>query len=399
MLMKKVGIVSCYFQHNYGSLLQAYATQMALDKLNIPNETIDISGFNGEIKNAKIKYFIKASLTSDILLSKLGMAKNVLIKRFLKNDYAENSKTRALMFESFCDKYFRLSEKYKSKDELGLKCAEKYSAVLVGSDQLWLPGNIAADYYTLNFVPESVNSIAYATSFGQATLPKDSTEKAKVFLSRIRHIGVREESGQILVKKIVGRNVPVVCDPTLLFTGEEWISIQKEEAIVREPYIFCYFLGNNPPHREFAKRLKEKTGCKIVALTHLDEYVKSDDEYADMTPYNVDPADFLNLIRHARYVCTDSFHCSVFSILYEREFFTFRRYTRKTKSSTNSRLDTLFNIAGVSGRIMNGDESIEKCLEAKLNYKDIHKNLQAIRLDSYKYLETALQDEGNTDCD
>ena len=78
--MKKIGIVSCYFQHNYGSMLQALATQMALDKLNYENETVDISGFNHEIKKAKLLYFAKASLTSDILLSKLGMAKNVLIK-------------------------------------------------------------------------------------------------------------------------------------------------------------------------------------------------------------------------------------------------------------------------------------------------------------------------------
>ena len=82
--MKKIGIVSCYFQRNYGSMLQALATQMALDKLNIENETIDISGFNGEIKKAKLKYFTKASLTSTILLSKMGMAKNVVKKKFLK---------------------------------------------------------------------------------------------------------------------------------------------------------------------------------------------------------------------------------------------------------------------------------------------------------------------------
>ena len=77
--MKKVGIVSCYFQPNYGSMIQALATQMALDKLGYENETIDITGFNGEIKKAKLKYFVKASLTSDILLSKMGMARNVLI--------------------------------------------------------------------------------------------------------------------------------------------------------------------------------------------------------------------------------------------------------------------------------------------------------------------------------
>ena len=158
----------------------------------------------------------------------------------------------------------------------------------------------------MNFVPDFVNTIAYATSFGQSELPKDSSQKASVFLKKIKHIGVREESGQKLVKKLAGRNVPVVCDPTLLFTGEEWMSIQQEKPIMEGRYIFCYFLGNNPPHREFAKRLKEQTGCKIVALTHLDEYVKSDEGYADETPYDIDPADFLNLIRYAEYVCTDS---------------------------------------------------------------------------------------------
>lgn len=395
--MKRIGIVSCYFQHNYGSMLQALATQMALDKLNYENETVDISGFNHEIKKAKLLYFAKASLTSDILLSKLGMAKNVLIKKFSKNEYAAMSRIRAEKFDDFSKKWFRKSPKYTSKKELGDSCKENYSSVLVGSDQLWLPGNIAADYYTLNFVPETVNTIAYATSFGQSSLPKDSARKAALFLKKIRHIGVREESGQKLVKELAGRDVPVVCDPTLLFTGEEWLSIQKDEPIVEDKYILCYFLGNNPPHREFAKRLRQATGCKIVALTHLDEFVKSDEGYADETPYNVDPADFLNLIRNATYVCTDSFHCSVFSMLYKKVYFTFRRYARKTKSSTNSRLDTLFRLAGVSGRILEGTEDIQKCLSMEIDYDRVHQNFAKIREESYQYLQNALEDKESTD--
>lgn len=395
--MKRIGIVSCYFQHNYGSMLQALATQMALDKLNYENETVDISGFNHEIKKAKLLYFAKASLTSDILLSKLGMAKNVLIKKFSKNEYAAMSRIRAEKFDDFSKKWFRKSPKYTSKKELGDSCKENYSSVLVGSDQLWLPGNIAADYYTLNFVPETVNTIAYATSFGQSSLPKDSARKAALFLKKIRHIGVREESGQKLVKELAGRDVPAVCDPTLLFTGEEWLSIQKDEPIVEDKYILCYFLGNNPPHREFAKRLRQATGCKIVALTHLDEFVKSDEGYADETPYNVDPADFLNLIRNATYVCTDSFHCSVFSMLYKKVFFTFRRYARKTKSSTNSRLDTLFRLAGVSGRILEGTEDIQKCLSMEIDYDSVHQNFAKIREESYQYLQNALEDKESTD--
>lgn len=395
--MKKTAIVSCYFQHNYGSMLQAYATQMALDKLGYENETINISEFNSEIKKAKMLYFAKASLTSDILFSKIGMAKNVLIKRLSKNEYVANAKIRSEKFDSFSKSNFRLSTAYSSKKELGSLCEKKYSAVVVGSDQLWLPGNIAADYYTLNFVPKSVNTIAYATSFGQASLPKDSAAKAAVFLRKIHHIGVREESGQKLVKQLTGRSVPVVCDPTLLFTGDEWMVIQKREPIVKGKYILCYFLGNNPPHREFAKRMKAEIGCKIIALTHLDEYVKSDEGYADNTPYDIDPADFLNLIRNAEYVCTDSFHCTVFSILYKRQFFTFRRYNRNTRQSTNSRLDTLFHLAGIKGRLLAGDEKIQDCLRLDTDFDDVHKKLELVRAKSYTYLERALKDEGSTD--
>lgn len=389
--MKKIAIVSCYFQHNYGSMLQALATQMALDKLGIENETINIEGFRSEIKKSKIKYFVKASLTSDILASKFGMAKTVARRKLIKDDYSLKSRERSKLFDDFYKENFRLSKKYNSITELSSKCASNYSAVLVGSDQLWLPANIAADYYTLSFVPKNVNSVAYATSFGQSSLPSDISKNASVFLKNIKHIGVREESGQKLVKQLAGRDVPVVCDPTLLFSGEEWLKIQKIEPIITEPYILCYFLGNNPPHREFAKRLREATGLKIVALVNLDEYVKSDNDYADFTPYDVNPADFLNLIRNASYVCTDSFHCSVFSILYRKIFFTFRRYTRNTKSSTNSRLDTLFNMVGIDNRIFYGDEDVINVLNQKIDFEYANGRLAKEREKGYEFIKEAIK--------
>ena len=394
---KKVAVVSCYFKHNYGSMLQAYATQMALDKLNYDNETIDITGFDGEIKKAKLKYFAKASLTSDILLSKIGMAKNVLKKKLSKGEYTNKIQIRDKKFDAFSKKYFRLSPRYYSMAELSNKCEDKYSSVLVGSDQLWLPANIAANYYTLSFVTDTVNTIAYSTSFGQSKLPKGVAKKASVFLNKIKHIGVREETGQKLVKDIAGRNVPVVCDPTMLFTGEEWMSIQQEAPIVDGKYIFCYFLGNNPSHRDFVKRLKKKTGYKVVALTHLDEYIKSDENYADETPYDVDPADFVNLIRNAKYVCTDSFHCSVFSILYRKQFLTFRRFNRDTIQSTNSRLDSLFNLVGIDNRFVNPDDDVKKYLNIDTDYDLVHERLAKVREQSYIYLKKSLEDSESTD--
>lgn len=396
--MKKTAIVSCYFQPNYGSMLQALATQMALDKLEIENETIDISGFTDEIKKAKIKYFIKASLTSNILLTKIGRAKDYFVQKISRGKYFKNKTLRTEAFKRFEKKYFKMSPVYLSMKDLKEKCIQ-YQAVIVGSDQLWLPCNIAADYYTLNFVPKTINSIAYATSFGQSLLPDDSLRLAKLFLNRIRHIGVREESGAKLIKKITGRTVPVVCDPTLLFNGEDWKFIQEENPLIKDNYIFVYLLGNNTLHRDFVTKLKMETGLRVVCLPHVDEYVKADENCSDIQLYDIEPGQFLNLIRNAKYICTDSFHCTVFSIQYNKEFFTFRRFTKGNKQSTNSRLDTLFNLTGIINRLLEGDENIREVLDINTDYEIVNKRIQICREESYQYLKRALEDKGSTDCD
>lgn len=394
--MKKTAIVSCYFQHNYGSMLQAYATQMVLDKLGYENETIDISGFDGEIKKAKTLYFIKASLTSDILITKIGRAKDAVVRKLKKNNYTRNVEARDEAFRRFKKEHFEMSPAYKSKKELSDNCS-RYKAVLVGSDQLWLPGNIAADYYTLNFVPDEINTVAYATSFGQSSLPKDTTKLAKVFLSKIKHISVREESGARIVNNITGRTVPVVCDPTLLFDGKDWMIIQEEAPIIEGEYIFVYFLGNNLLHREFVTRLKKETNLKVVCLPHIDEYVEADEACSDIRLYDVDPGQFLNLIRNAKYVCTDSFHCSAFSIQYEKNFFTFRRFSNTSRQSTNSRLETLFNMTGIEDRLIVGNENIKKILTIKTDYSLVRERLRKNIEESYKYLTAALENQRSTD--
>lgn len=394
--MKKIGIVSCYFQPNYGSMLQAYATQRALEKLGFENETIDISGFNHDIRKKKIKYFIKASFTSKILFTKLGRLRGVVIQRLKKNEYTKNIQIRKNAFDRFEKKYFNMSKVYNSIDELGQECVN-YRAILVGSDQLWLPCNIAADYYTLNFVPTSINSIAYATSFGQSELPDSIMKPTKSFLERIKHISVREETGAKLINDITGRKVPVVCDPTLLFTGDEWKNIQEEKAIIDGKYIFVYFLGNNFCHREFVKKLKNVTGMKVVCLPHIDEYVKADEDCSDVRLYNIDPGQFLNMIRYAEYVCTDSFHCSVFSIQYNKKFFAFKRFSDGNKQSTNSRLTNLFKSLGIENSLLCGDENINEVMKIKINYNSVNEHLKENRDISYKYLKEAIEDKGSTD--
>jgi preprotein translocase subunit YajC len=387
--MKKVAIVSCYFQHNYGSQLQAYATQKILDLLKVENETVCIDGLKATINKRKYKFFLKLILDKDTVKEKCKTIKKAVIKKTNK-EFGENISERAGYFKSFSREKFRLSERYDSFDELTAACKEKYSAVLVGSDQLWLPSNIYADYYTLNFVPDNINKISYATSFGAAKLPDWEKAQTISFLKRFNYISVREQSGQKLINELTGLDAKVVCDPTLLFDAEQWMDIQKVERIVEDKYIFCYFLGNNPLHREFANKLKEKTGYKIVALQHLDEYVKQDENFADIKPYNVGPGEFVNLIRNAEYVCTDSFHGSVFSTLYNKRFFTFMRFKSNSTMSTNSRITSLLKILGLEDRLVTGDENVEEYINKNIDYSQVNERLVHFRKDSLDFLKNAL---------
>lgn len=384
---KKVGIVSCYFKHNYGSMLQAYATQQILDNLGIENETINIDE-NIDFSKGKKKYYMTQITNFTFIKSKLGMVKLKFDKK-LKKDLGRNIAVRDKKYKEFETK-FRLTKAYKTYQELTEKCKD-YSSVLVGSDQLWLPVNVVADYYTLNWVPDDVNKISYATSFGVSTVPEKYKEKYKKFLDRINYLSVREEAGCKLVKELSSNEATLVCDPTLLLTKDEWMGIQREEPIIKEKYILCYFLGRNIEHRKFAERLKEKTGCKIVSLNHADEYVKYSDIFADEMPYDIGPAEWINLIRNAEYVCTDSFHGTVFSLLNNKKFFTFRRYSNSSKVSTNSRIDSLLNIVDLHDRLLNGDEEILDCIEKQIDYEQVNKKLDKFRNESKEFLKKSIK--------
>lgn len=386
-MAKKVGIVSCYFKHNYGSMLQAYATQKILDDMNIENETINIDK-NIDFSNGKKKYYMGQVLNFQFIKSKLGMIKLKLDKKINKN-LGKNISIRDKKYEEF-RKTFRLTEPYKTYAELNEKAEKDYSSVIVGSDQLWLPVNVVADYYTLNWVPEDINKISFSTSFGVSIIPEKYKEAYKKFLNRINYLSTREVAGQKIIKELTGRDATLVCDPTLLFNKDEWMSIQKEEPIIKGKYIFCYFLGKNIEHRKFAERLKEKTGYKIVSLNHADEYVKYSDVFADETPYDVGPAEFLNMIRNAEYVCTDSFHGTVFSLINNVKFFTFRRYSNKSKVSTNSRIDSLLGIVNLKERLINGDEDVEKEIEKKIDFENVNIKLEEFRSKSKEFLKNAL---------
>lgn len=394
---KKIALVTCYFQPNYGSQLQAFATQEAFRKLGLEHETIRIDGLLPEINKAKYRYFISKVLDINTVKDKMATVRKVIAQK-RNPEYAKNLEVRYGMFKDFASTMFTLSERYDSKALLGER-ARYYAAFVVGSDQLWLPSNIAADYYTLNFVPDDVCKVALATSFGISVLPEKYGKLAGRFLNRIDYVSVRETSGQKLVKQWTGRDVPVVCDPTIMFDAKEWKkSIGADGDGSRfangEKYIFVYFLGNNPWERDVVRKVSEETGLKIVQIAHSDEYIKSDEGFADFTPYNVGPKEFVELIRDAEHVFTDSFHCSVFSMLNGKKFFTFPRYSSDGPASTNGRLYSLLSLVKQEKRMVRKTDcfNVGERLMEEVDYDTVHGELDKLRRFTWEWLRNALKE-------
>lgn len=388
--MKKIGLAVVTYVKNYGSFLQSFATQQTIRSLGYDTEVINIEGINTEIKKARKKYFLKRCLNINELKS-YAVTIHGLVKGKLDKDYAQAIKTRNDIFDRFRKEHFTFSSVSNTWDEMREMC-QQYAAVVVGSDQLWRPVNIEGDFYTLNFVPKEINKVAYSTSFGVSCLPKKTAEKAKKFLKRIDSLSVREVSGQKLVKELIGKDIPVVCDPTMLLTAEEWEKYIDNKSIINDPYILCYFLGSNEEYLKFARRMKQKKGMKVVGLVHCAGYNKHVDVYMDETPFNVGPLEFINLIKYADYVLTDSFHCCVFSILLKKDFFAFKRFADNDEMSTNDRLVTLFDWAGINGRLLKGNEEITDALFSDIDYESVMYRLQEKRETSMKYLTEALGD-------
>lgn len=365
--------------------------------MGLANETIKIDGLLPEINKAKYRYFLSKIFDKNTVKDKMATVRKVIAKK-QNPEYTKNLSIRYKMFEDFADTQFTLSKQYNSKAELGAE-ADKYAAVVVGSDQLWLPSNISADYYTLNWVPENVCKIALSTSFGISVLSKKYGEIAGKFLNRIDYVSIREVSGQKLIKQWANRDVPVVCDPTIMFTANEWMKALGADGDGKRfadgnKYIFVYFLGNNPWEREVVKRVQQETGYKIVQIAHSDEYVKSDVGFADYTPYNAGPKEFEELIRDAEYVFTDSFHCSVFSMLNGKNFFTFPRYADDGPASTNGRLYSLLSLVKQEQRMVrkNDQFDVKAKLAEEVDYTVVHNELDNLRQFTWNWLTNALKE-------
>ena len=388
---KKIGIAAVTYKENFGSALQTYATQYTLEKMGYDARIFEIKGVHREIHIKKLLYYIGRMFDPVELKYLLANLKSRSRKTASAptDQYAQEMNVRKQVYADFNKKWNKMLPTVHGWKALSEQ-ASQMDAVVVGSDQLWRPSNIVGCYFTLEFVPNNVKKIAFSTSFGVPELPKQLHKHAKKYLSRIEHISVRENSGVDIVKSMSGKDATVVCDPTMMLTAKDWMHIQDEKPFAEGKYILMYLMGDNPEQRSFVKLLSNKTGCRIIGLLHGATYIAYDEEIADEKPFNVGPSEFVNLIRNAEYVCTDSFHCCVFSILNSTKFFAFRRWPDGSKFSANDRLYTLLDFTGLSSRMLIGTEDVDKCIADDIDFAPVLEKVAEKRNMTMEYLTNAL---------
>ena len=364
-------------------MLQAYATISMLEKQGIDYELIRYE------KKTTLKSLIRFAprILNRVLIN--DKYEKMLKKRALKKypEFEKNDSVRMNAFHEFERKHFKkLSPNYVGYKEL-CDGAKKYSAVITGSDQLWSPAGLPTNFYNLMFVPDNVCKISYASSFGVNKIPWYQKRRTANYLNRIELISMRENRGAEIVGDLTGRDVPTVLDPVFFFDKEGWENLISTTQIVDEPYIFAYFLGNNQEQRDVLTKVAKKIGYKIVTLRHLDQYIEEDEKFGDIALYDVGPDRFLNLLRNAEIVCTDSFHGACFSIIHHKEFVLFNRYKEGVKHSKNSRIDSLCDNLNLNDRRYSSEDVLIEQFTNKIDYLGVEERLKKLKRTTDNYLE------------
>ncbi|MCL5127855.1 polysaccharide pyruvyl transferase family protein [Algibacter sp. L4_22] len=363
--------ITCHEVYNYGASLQEYALLAYLNKLDHKAETIhykpaylcDRYDF-WYIANKKYeKFFITKAFYIFIKLPER--------LQFLK---------RKKNFDNFSKNHIKTTKKlYKSNDELKTNLPEA-DIYICGSDQIWNSffqnGKDPAFY--LNFVPQTKLKISYAASFAIDKLENNIKDFVKSNISNLHHISVRESSGKTILEDLGIKNVTQVLDPVFLLNKKEWSKLEKDLEII-EDYIFVYDFDSNPLIQIMAKKIKKKTGWKIIS-------VNKNIKYSDRNFWHKGPSSFLNLVKNAKFVISNSFHAVAFSIIFEKDFVVFNR-----TSSINTRMRDLLNSISLNDLLILDQNMIDKHKLNTINYNVPNKFLNNLIISSKTYLKDALE--------
>lgn len=334
----KAGIITIYDLLNYGNRLQNYAVTKIFEDLGYEVDTLLIDEY-------RIKDLIKI-----ILFRERNIHWNVRQESeefFLKQD--ELSRKKYLNFKEFTYKY--MSIKKVSGSKLGLKYLNhEYDIFIAGGDQIWNPliGH-AIDWEFLTFA-DNKKKISIAPSFGIGELPDVEKKAIKRYLKDFEHISVREKTGQDIIRDLLSKESTLLVDPTLLITKEDWLKIASTPSNVdlNRPYILLYFLGTVSDRiQERIDRIAAETGYQVLNL-----FDKSNPDL-----FSASPSDFVSLIAQAKIVLTDSFHASVFSLIFERPFLVFNRAGKH--SNMSSRIENFIDMFKLQRKYVQDEAAVD----------------------------------------
>lgn len=301
---RKIGIVTLVGSFNYGNRLQNYAMTRIFQKLGFDVTTLAYSGKSLE-KHAR-------TFLSLLLKRKLSFGWNASASGI-------QSSRRAIAFRSF-DEFLRIEPIARIDPDL----KKRYDFFSVGSDQCWNPRFMSDPYwYFLEFADRD-QRIAACPSFGVSSIPRSHMRAYKKGLSGFRSISVRENEGRELVRRIAGKDACVLIDPTLILTAEEWLSVGNDSMLPGRDYAFIYLLGQSEETIRDLKRVVEDEYALLPIII-------SDSDDGSEVPAG--PAEFVSLVLHASMVITDSFHASVFSLIFKRSLYIVRRQGAEDMSS------------------------------------------------------------------
>ncbi len=362
--------------YNYGGILQELALQDTLKEIGCDVEIINYKP-SEEMNTFSVKRNIRY-LTMDKVKQKLHRARNT---NEISDDVEKSIKLRHAAFDKYRNQELKLSLPITYNQLKSGKLV--YDKYVCGSDQIWNPDYNIPSFF-LDFVDDKKRKIIYAASFGKETLKKYETKRYGEFLKELQYVSVREETAQKLVSKISGREPELVLDPTLLRPYEYWKKKADTSKKKYTNYIFCYFLNLTKEKIEESQRYAERNNCKIVMIPYLHD--REDEVFGDIQDANVAPNDFLKLIENSTAVLTDSFHATVFSLIFNKEFWVFGR--NSGSYNMNTRIDNILKLYNATERLIKPQElAIKKKTDCLYDTESVEKAKEH----SLVFLKQALQ--------
>lgn len=348
----KIGIVTYVKCDNYGAELQAFALQWKLNSLGYDAEVINLEKRNIDMKRNPdvIKGAIKQRFKQEGIFAFVSIVRKFLEtkKRITDEDkYKAINENKHKLFERFFENKVRHSEKYYSLDEISNATDLKYDVYIAGSDQIWnYIHTDRLDVYFLMFANKfKAKKISYAASVSIYDIPKKWRAAYKTYFENIDVLSVRELHGAELVSKYSNKKAEVVLDPTFLLTKEDWVREVANDCGVEGDYLLIYTLSGSPHIRKMAHGIARHLNLKVV---NIKSGYSDEPDDGTINVYEIGPAEWVGLWSKAKYVVTDSFHGTAFSINFNIPFTTLVN----PNSMMNSRVLSILKIMNLESRIV-----------------------------------------------